>query len=164
MRLIIGFIAILGLVLGCAPAQKEIKVTEYVLETRTVDGFDSIRAMQDGADQYGMRQYVMAFLYAGPNRSQDDSTRMDLQRKHLDNINRLAEEGYLAVAGPFLDDGDLKGIYLFNVTTVEEARELTGTDPAVKAGSLVMELHPWYGSAALFEVNEIHKKIAKVYI
>ncbi len=64
----------------------------------------------------------------------------------------------------FLDKGEIRGIYVFNVTTVEEAAELTSTDPAIKAGSLVMELHPWYGSAGLMKINEISKRIEKEQI
>jgi hypothetical protein len=44
---------------------------------------------------------------------------------------------------------------------VEEAKELTLTDPAVKAGAFEIELHPWYGSAALIEAAALHKKIQK---
>jgi uncharacterized protein YciI len=106
----------------------------------------------------------MAFLKTGPNRNQDSTTRANLQRAHLDNISRLAEEGKLIVAGPFLDDGDIRGIYIFNVDSIEEAEELVETDPAIKAGSLTMELHPWYGSAALQEINAIHQKIQRVKI
>ncbi len=51
----------------------------------------------------------------------------------------------------------VSGIYIFNVETVKEAKKLTETDPVIIFGSLVMELKPWYGSAALMEVNEIHK-------
>jgi uncharacterized protein YciI len=111
------------------------------------------------ADAYGMHHYVMAFLKKGPNRSQDSATAAALQAAHMKNIERMAEEGKLAIAGPFLDNGEIRGIYIFNVRTVEEAKALTETDPAIKAGRLVMELHPWYGSAALLKVNEIHKKI-----
>lgn len=113
-----------------------------------------------GADEYGMKQYVMAFLKAGPNRNQDSVEAAALQRAHMDNIQRLANEGVLVVAGPFLDDGELRGIYLFDVKSVEEAEALTLTDPAIQAGRLVMELHPWYGSAALMKVNEWHQKIS----
>ena len=127
-------------------------------------GFDSVLAQKLGADDYGMRQYVMAFLKRGPNRSQDSTEAAMLQRAHLDNIGRLAEEGKLALAGPFLDNGDLRGIYIFNVKTIEEAEELTKSDPAIQQGRLVMELHPWYGSAGLMQVNEIHNKIAKINI
>ncbi|MDX1642267.1 MAG: YciI family protein [Balneolaceae bacterium] len=118
-------------------------------------------ANEIGADDYGMRQYVMAFLKAGPNRNQDSTRAAELQRAHLDNITRMAEEGDLVLAGPFLDNGEIRGIYIFDVKTVEEARELTATDPAVQAGRLEMELHPWYGSAALMKVNEIHGQISK---
>lgn len=123
--------------------------------------YDSVYAASLGADEYGMRSYVMALLKAGPNRNQTEEEAEELQRAHLDNIGRLAEEGKLLVAGPFLDVGDLKGIYIFNVESVEEAQKLTETDPAIKAGRLVMELHPWYGSASLQEVSNLHKKVAK---
>jgi uncharacterized protein YciI len=130
----------------------------------TDEGYDQALATRLGADEYGMRRYVMAFLRAGPNRSQNEQAAAELQRAHLDNIHRLASEGKLALAGPFLDDGELRGIYVFNVSTVEEARELTETDPAISAGIFVMELHPWYGSAALLEVNDIGLRIARKQI
>jgi uncharacterized protein YciI len=125
------------------------------------DTFDEALAAELGADDYGMKQYVMAFLKAGPNRDQDSSEASALQQAHLDNINRMAEEGTLLLAGPFLDDGEYRGIYIFNVKTVEEAEALTHTDPAIQAGRLVMDLHPWYGSAALSELTDIHKRISK---
>ncbi len=145
---------------GC----KEKVNKEALPEVRTEkdsSAFDSDLAKRTGADEYGMKQYVMAFLKAGPNRDQDSVTTAKLQQAHMDNISRMAGEGKLVVAGPFMDNSDLKGIYIFNVTTVEEAKKLTETDPAVKAGRLIMELHPWYGSAALVEINSIHKKLSK---
>ena len=123
--------------------------------------FDAALAEQVGADEYGMRRYVMAFLKSGPNRSQDSTEAARLQRAHLDNITRLVEEDKLSLAGPFLDGGELRGIYIFNVETIEEAEALTETDPAIQAGRLVMELHPWYGSAALMQIKDLHGKVAK---
>ena len=123
--------------------------------------YNLLLAQHLGADNYGMKQYVMAFLKAGPNRSQDEETAAKLQTAHLKNIQRLAAEGKLLLAGPFLDDGNVRGIYIFNVPTLDEAEKLTQTDPAIQAGSLVMELHPWYGSAALQQINELHHAIAK---
>lgn len=123
--------------------------------------YDAELAKQLGADEYGMHRYVMALLKAGPNRERDKETAAALQRAHMANIQRLADEGVLVLAGPFFDGGELRGIYVFDVDTVEEARKLTETDPAVKAGSLVMELHPWYGSAAIKSINDLHKRIAK---
>ena len=108
-----------------------------------------------------MKHYVIAFLKRGNTQIKDSVQRQQLQIAHLQNIMRLANEGKLIVAGPFLDDQPLRGIFIFNVETVEEARALTATDPAIKAGTLQMELHPWYGSAALMQVPEIHKTIEK---
>ena len=114
-----------------------------------------------GADDFGMKKYVLAFLKSGPNRNLSKQEAKDLQTAHLQNIMRLAEERKLIVAGPFFGDSDLRGIYIFDVTTIKEAEKLTNTDPAIKAGSLVMELIEWYGSAALLQVNEIHKSLSK---
>lgn len=123
--------------------------------------YDSLLAKRLGADDIGMRQYVMVFLKRGPNRPTDSLAREKLQKAHLENIGRLAKEGKLILAGPFMDNQDIRGIYLFAVSSIEEAKALTQTDPAVKAGSLVMELHLWYGSAALMELPNIHPRIKK---
>jgi len=126
-----------------------------------IGGYDSLAAAEYGADEYGMKQYVMAFLKKGPNRDLDSAAAMELQMAHMENIDRMAEEGKLVLAGPFLDTGELRGIYIFNVPTIEEAQDLTNTDPAIQAGSLIMELKPWYGSAALVPVNDIHKTLSE---
>lgn len=126
--------------------------------------YDSLLVEKYDADIYGMKQYVIAFLKRGPNRSQDSLESARLQKAHLENIGRLAEEGKLLLAGPFLDDGELRGIYIFDVKTIEEAKKLTETDPAIQKGSLVMDLHPWYGSAAVMAIPEIHKKLEKIDI
>jgi hypothetical protein len=54
----------------------------------------------------------------------------------LKNIGRLHEMGKIMAAGPFLEDTDLRGIFVFKTATIEEANELTNTDPAVQAGRL----------------------------
>ncbi len=127
----------------------------------TTSGHDAALAQRLGADEYGMHKYVIAFLKAGPNRAQSPEEGKQLMQAHLANIDRLAKAGSLVVAGPFLDSGPLRGIYIFKVATVDEARALTATDPAIQAGRLEMELHPWYGSAALQEVNGLHKRLQK---
>jgi uncharacterized protein len=123
-------------------------------------GYDSVLAKKWGADEYGMKQYVLAFLKKG-SKTFDSSQRNQLLQGHLKNIGRLAKEGKLLLAGPFLDKGDLAGIFIFNVTTIEEAKNLVATDPAVKAGLFAIELHPWYGSAALMEVGNLHRNVQK---
>ncbi|MBK7255137.1 MAG: hypothetical protein IPI04_14835 [Ignavibacteria bacterium] len=126
-----------------------------------IQTYDSLLAKKYGADDYGMKQFIMAFLKSGKNILTDKAEEDRLQSEHMKNINKMAEDGKLVIAGPFMDNQSLKGIYIFDVRTLEEARELTSTDPAVKAGVLEMELHPWYGSAALLEINNIHNKIQK---
>jgi len=138
---------------SCSRKTEEVKVNP--------NQYDSTLAKELDADQFGMKAYVMAFLKKGPNRSTDTVIAKNLLMAHLQNIQRLAEEGKLIVAGPFLDDQDIRGIYIFNVSSLEEAKKLTETDPAIQAGSLVMELHPWYGSAALVKITSIHKKLQK---
>lgn len=123
--------------------------------------YDSQEAKRIGADEYGMKPYVIAFLKTGPTRETDSTASAKLMRAHLDNIGKMAKAGKLAVAGPFMDEGDIRGIYIFNVKSVEEAEALTKTDPAIQSGHLVMELHPWYGSAAVTEIAERHKIFAK---
>jgi len=123
--------------------------------------YDSALAKKLGADDYGMKKYVIAFLKTGPVEIKDSVARRQLLMAHLKNIQRLAKEGKLILAGPFMDDQKIEGIFVFNVESVEEAKALTATDPAVKAGTLEMELHPWYGSASLIEIPALHMKVQK---
>ena len=67
----------------------------------------------------------------------------ELQKAHLANINRLAATKKLVVAGPFGDNTTLRGIFVFKVASIEEAKALAETDPSVQAGRLAIEMHPW---------------------
>jgi hypothetical protein len=73
----------------------------------------------------------------------------------------MADQGILVMAGPFFGDGAIRGIYIFNVESRDEAKKMTKTDPLIISGGLIMDLHLWYGSAALQEMGRIHKTIAK---
>ncbi|HEX3281678.1 MAG TPA: YciI family protein [Pyrinomonadaceae bacterium] len=90
-----------------------------------------------------MRAYF-GFLYRGDKWTPEKTPATEeLQRAHIANIVRLAEMKKLVVAGPFGDDTPLRGIFVFRVATIDEARELAATDPAVQAGRLKVEVHPW---------------------
>jgi uncharacterized protein YciI len=139
----------------------ELSFAQQNPETKGKVKYDSLLAKQIGADEYGMKTYVMAFLKSGPVKIQDSLQRAVLLRKHLKNIRRLAAEGTLIVAGPFLDNQTIRGVFIFNVESIQEAQKIAETDPAVKAGVFVLELHPWYGSAALVETAKIHNTLEK---
>ena len=86
----------------------------------------------------------LAFLVRGEKWTAEKTPQTEeIQKAHLANIGRLAEMKKLVVAGPFGDNGNLRGIFVFRVNSLEEARALTLTDPAVKAGRLALDLHPW---------------------
>ena len=158
----VAILLIVVMLFACKQEETETKMQEQEMKNADVKTtFDSVKAEEYGADNYGMKSYVMAFLKKGPNRDLDSTEADKLQRAHLDNIGKMAEAGKLVLAGPFFDDGDLRGIYIFDVESIEEAEQLTETDPAIQSGSLVMELKQWYGSAALLEVGKIHPTIAK---
>jgi acetyl esterase len=112
-----------------------------------------IAASAYGADaepQYEMSNYIVGFLRKGPGWSPGESAEnRKIQEGHLANINKMAAAGKLAVAGPFTDGGDVRGILIFRNTTLDEAKSLVAADPAVKAGRLVLELHPWFAGAGL---------------
>ncbi len=92
-----------------------------------------------------MNQYTVGLIYRGSSWSPEPTPEvMRLQEAHLANIERLKASGDLLLAGPFGDDTDLRGIFVFKTASVDEARALVETDPAVRAGRLRIELHPWW--------------------
>ena len=100
--------------------------------------------MEYGDSTIVLQKYFVAFLKAGPNRSQPEEEAAEIQEKHLAHLTRLYEMGKTSITGPFDDDGDIRGIIVFNTATIEEARKLANMDPAVKAGRLIVEMHPWW--------------------
>ncbi|MHB1049288.1 MAG: YciI family protein [Bacteroidota bacterium] len=93
---------------------------------------------------FEMKQYFLVLLKRGPVRNHDSTTAAALQKGHMENITRLYNEGKLDIAGPMGNDGDLRGIFIFNCKTYEEVVEHCTTDPAIKAGRLVVEIYPWW--------------------
>lgn len=125
--------------------------------------YDKALADKLGADDFGMKSYIFTVLKTGSNQTSDKSFINKSFRGHLENINRLVEEGKLIVAGPFgKNDKSYRGIFILDVKTIEEAEILLQTDPAIKAGLLDVELFKWYGSAALPEYLEASNKIWKI--
>jgi uncharacterized protein YciI len=93
-----------------------------------------------------MQQYFIAFLKRGTHRSQNKQETDSLQKLHLAHLGRMYEEGYADISGPFGDDGDIRGITIYNVPTQKMADSLANMDPMVKAGRLEIEIHPWWAA------------------
>lgn len=129
----------------------------------TNPNYDAELASKLGADDYGMKNYVFVILKTGDNGSTDEALKDSCFSGHMKNISRLVEEKKLIVAGPMLkNEKSYRGIFILDITTIEEARLLMDTDPAIKEGFLAPELYLWYGSAALSEYLESSDKVWKV--
>ncbi|MBI3518318.1 MAG: hypothetical protein HY062_03035 [Bacteroidetes bacterium] len=123
--------------------------------------YDSTYAKKLRADDYGMKMYVFVMLKTGSNKSTDKDARNKAFEGHMNNIKRMADNGKLALAGPFEDGGNNRGVFILNVSTFEEAKALLEDDTAVKEKYLEPEMIMWYGSASLQETPELHKRIQK---
>ena len=125
--------------------------------------YDKAYADSLGADENGMKMYVLVILKTGTAKLTDKATLDSIFKGHMKNINRLAADGKLIVAGPLEKNGQAyRGIFIFNVKTLEEARALVETDPAVKSKVLAADLYNWYGAAALPEYLKFQDKLEKV--
>ena len=101
------------------------------------------------ASDYKMTTYQVAFLKRGPNFTpQSTPETKKLQEAHMAHIGAMAKTGKLILAGPFSDGGELRGMFVFKATA-EEAKQLAGQDPTVKAGRLVLEWHPWFSAEGI---------------
>ena len=91
-----------------------------------------------------MKRYWLVLLQKGPNRNQDSISAEKIQAAHMGNIQRLAKEGKLIMAGPIGIEDDLRGIFLLNCADSSEVERIVNTDSAVITGRLVMKYYPWW--------------------
>lgn len=91
-----------------------------------------------------MVTYYLVMLVKGPKWTPETSPALEqLQRDHLAHLRKLNAAGKLVLAGPLTDGGTIRGLCVFKAGSLEEARALEEDDPAVKAGRLAVEVHPW---------------------
>ena len=128
-----------------SPPQEESKAAlRQRLEAEGYQLFDYVDA--NTGDTVLMQQYFIAFLKSGPVRSQSQEEADSLQALHLAHLGRMYEEGYADISGPFGHEGEIRGITIYNVPTQAMADSLANLDPSVRAGRLVIEVHPWWAA------------------
>jgi uncharacterized protein YciI len=147
--------------LGLALVALAAAATAQPASEATRPGYDAQLARQLGADDYGMRHYVLVLLRTGPHPVAEGPERDAMFKGHMANIQRLANEGKLILAGPLDGKDGLRGMFVFAVDDIEQARKLVATDPTIARGEMVAEYHAYYGSAALMQVNGVHERLAK---
>jgi len=125
--------------------------------------YDSILAKKLGADEYGMKRFILVILKTGSNETTDKLFIDSCFTGHMKNIGRMVEQGQLIVAGPIAkNENSYRGIFILNVKDMDEAKEILLSDPAIKENLLEPDLYYWYGSAALPEYLETSYKIRKM--
>ena len=124
--------------------------------------YDSTLAKKLNADEYGMKSYTLVMLKKGTSNITDKKILDSIFRGHMANIQKLASENKLALAGP-IDENDknYEGIFVFNTASIDEAKQWLNTDPAIQSKHLDAELYSWYCTAALQLIPDLHKKVQK---
>lgn len=157
MKKLGSILAFLILFTGCSESKKkevqeqaksEVKDSksasiETKIEHLKREGYE-VFSYKEGDTTYLMQQYYLVFLKTGTSRNQDSTETAKLMKKHLAFLERMGMEGYASLIGPLGDDGDIRGIAIYNVPTLKEADSLARLDPMVQAGMLEVEIHPWW--------------------
>lgn len=134
------------------------------LQARAADAppaHDAALAKSLGADERGMRSYVLVILKTGPTKVPAGPERDAMFKGHFANMTRLSNEGLLVLAGPLDGVDGWRGLFVFAVADIEEARQHVATDPVIVQGEMVAEYHKHYGTAALMAVRDIHARLVK---
>jgi uncharacterized protein len=117
----------------------------------TISTADTSATAKDTAKYGEMKKYWLVLLYKGNNRTHDSATAARIQEKHIANIDRLASEGKVIMAGPMGYDKDIRGIFIMDCKDSMEAVSLVQTDTAVITGRLRFEVHPWWTAKGKYE-------------
>jgi len=139
-------------------------VVVFQLQAQTNNpAYDRALAEKLGADDYGMKSYMLVILKTGSNKTTDKGFIDSCFRGHMENIGRMVDDHKLIVAGPLgKNESSYRGIFILDVATELEAEFLLQSDPAVKENLLAVDIYKWYGSAALPQYLPDSDKIWKV--
>ncbi|MGB5238891.1 MAG: hypothetical protein WBM43_11220 [Flavobacteriaceae bacterium] len=142
-------------ILSCGQKDKPQNTSESPSETSVAEqlreleskGYQTFNYIDEtSGDTVIMQQYYMAFLKSGPNKSKTKEEADSLQGLHLAHLSRMYELGFADISGPFGDNGEIRGITIYNTTTQEIADSLANLDPLVQLGILEIEIHPWWAA------------------
>lgn len=114
-----------------------------------------------GGNEMGMKKYVLVILKTGPNKMAAGVERDAMFTGHFANMQRLADEKKLALAGPLDGVDGWRGVFVIATDNIEEAKKIVATDPVIIHGEMVGEFHLFFASAGLMAVGDIHKKISR---
>jgi uncharacterized protein YciI len=121
---------------------------------RVACAFMLLLVLTAGAEDSTANQYFFVLLRRPANPPQlSKEAGEQLQNEHMSNIRKMYNEGKLVMAGPFVDDTELRGIFVLRAASEQQAQDWADQDPAVKAGRLKAEVHgPW-----MIQADQIHK-------
>jgi len=137
MKILLFILCIASIVVACSNDHKTPEVS--ITQPKKYD-LDKDTSFFAGA----MKRYWLVLLKKGPNRNQDSISAEKIQAAHMANINRLAKEGKLIMAGPIGIEDDLRGIFIMNCADSAEVENFVKTDSAVITGRLIMKYYPWW--------------------
>ena len=137
MKTLFFFLFITNLVVACSNENKSPEVSITQPEKYDLSKDTSVYSGE-------MKRYWLVLLQKGPNRNHDSISAEKIQAAHMANINRLAKEGKLIMAGPIGVEDDLRGIFLMNCADSTEVENFVKTDSAVITGRLIMKYYPWW--------------------
>jgi len=100
------------------------------------------------------------FLNTNPDREKLPDDRVaQLQDAHLKNIGQLHSEKKLLAAGPFDGGG---GMFVLQANSLDEAKDLLKTDPAISANRFIIEVLPFQiekgllrGADSIYEMTTV---------
>lgn len=139
MKIILTILLLAGTFIACNNKKETTNTT-----TAATEKYDFSKDTAVYSDE--MKRYWLVLLKKGPNRTQDSASAAKIQSAHLANIEKLAKEGKIIMAGPMGMDGDLRGIFIMDCKDSSEVEQLVRTDTAVITGRLIMEYYPWWSN------------------
>ncbi|MBS0198790.1 MAG: hypothetical protein JSR77_18745 [Planctomycetes bacterium] len=108
----------------------------------------------------GNERYTLVYLTTGPATPSAED-RKAIFAGHMANIQRLADERKLVIAGPFNKPANpaWRGIFVFDVATVVEADAIVATDPGIMSGVFSHESYTFKSVSDLRKVPKFEREL-----